>query len=191
MRDETIVEGQNYKNGLTPIIPEGERAAKGQIIFRYSGEEEEETKLKIEEINQKIEEALANQPKIFPTDIKNLEKQIDEKIKEIQKLTDLHTISEYKKEIEEIINKKAKIAGSLSQSGSYIEQLTKQKEQYEKKLTEDSEYIISPMAGVISYRVDGLENALKANDFSNLTEDSLEKLDLKTGKIISSSEQKR
>ncbi len=103
----------------------------------------------------------------------------------------MHTISEYKKEIEEIINKKAKIAGSLSQSGSYIRELTSQKEEYEKKLTEDSEYIKAPMSGVISYRVDGLEDTLKASDFSNLNEKSLENLNLKTGKIISTSNEKR
>ena len=47
------------------------------------------------------------------------------------------------------------------------------------------------MSGVISYRVDGLEEMLKASDFSNLTEKSLENLDLKTGKIISTSNEKR
>ena len=147
--------------------------------------------MKIEEINKKLEEALAKQPSILPTDIKNLEKQIDEKTTKLQNLTDLHTISEYKKEIEEIINKKAKIKDSLSQSGSYIRELTNQKEEYEKKLTEDSEYIKSPMSGVVSYRVDGMEETLKASDFSNLTEKSLESLDLKTGKIISTSSEKR
>lgn len=191
LRDETVLEGENYKNGLTPIISEGERTAKGQTIFRYSSSEEAETKQKIEEVNKKIEEALANQPKLFPTDIKNLEKQIDEKISKMQNLTDVHTIIEYKKEIEEIISKKAKIAGDLSQSGSYIKELTKQKEEYEKKLTEDSEYIVSPKSGVISYRVDGLEEILKASDFSNLTEENLEKLDLKTGKIVSTSDERR
>ena len=191
LRDETVLEGQNYKNGLTSIVSEGERTAKGQTIFRYSSLEEESTKQKIEEINQKIEEALANQPKIFQADIKNLEKQIDEKIAKMQYLTDIHTISEYKKEIEDIISKKAKIAGTLSQGGSYIKELTKQKEEYEKKLTEDSEYIVSPMSGVVSYRVDGLEEILKASDFSTITEKNLEDLDLKTGKIVSTSTERR
>ena len=47
------------------------------------------------------------------------------------------------------------------------------------------------MSGVISYRVDGLEETLKASDFSNLNEKSLENFDLKTGKIVSSSNEKR
>ena len=41
IRDETIVKGSNYKNGMEQIKTEGERVAKGEAIFRYysSGEE--------------------------------------------------------------------------------------------------------------------------------------------------------
>ena len=73
IREETVLKGENYKNGLSSIVAEGERAAKGQTVFRYSGIEEEETEKKIEEINAKIQEALTNQTNFIPTaDIKNL-----------------------------------------------------------------------------------------------------------------------
>lgn len=191
IRDEQVLTGNNYKNGLTAVVSEGERAAKGQTIFRYSSNDEEEIKNKIEEINLKIQDALSKQPTIFSTDIRNLEKQIDEKLQNLKTLTDIHTITEYKKEIEDIVSKKAKIAGSLSQSGSYIQELTAQKESYEQELTSNSEYITAPVAGVVSYRVDGLEDALTPNDFSTLTEETLENLDLKTGKIVSTSQESR
>lgn len=191
IRNEQVLKGNNYKNGLTAIVSEGERAAKGQAIFRYSSNQEDEIKSKIEEINLKIQDALSKQPTIFSTDIKNLDKQIDEKTQQLKDLTDIHTINEYKKEIEEITSKKAKIAGNLSQSGSYIQELTKQKEEYEQKLTSDSEYITAPESGVVSYRVDGLEDTLSSTDFSNLTEEKLESLGLKTGKIVSSSQEER
>ena len=187
IREETVLTGNNYKNGLTAILSEGERAAKGQTIFRYSSSNEEEIKAKIEEINLKIQDALSKESNRPSTDMRNLEKQIDEKLQNLNNITQTHTIEEYKKEIEEIISKKAKIAGSLSQSGSYIQELTNQKEEYEQKLTEGSEYINAPEAGVVSYRVDGLEEILTPDDFSNLTEESLENLGLTTGKIISTS----
>ena len=187
IREETVLTGNNYKNGLTAILSEGERAAKDQTIFRYSSSNEEEIKSKIEEINLKIQEALSKEGTIPSTDIRNLEKQIDEKLQNLNEITDTQTIEEYKKEIEEIISKKARIAGSLSQRGSYIQDLSKQKEEYERKLTEGSEYINAPEAGVVSYRVDGLEDILTPDDFSNLTEESLENLGLTTGKIISTS----
>lgn len=192
IREEQVLKGNNYKNGLTAIVSEGERAAKGQTIFRYSSGQEDEIKAKIEEVNLKLQDALAKQTVITPTtDIKNLEKQIDEKTQNLRNLTDIHTITEYKKEIEELASKKAKIVGALSQSGAYIQELTKQKEQYEAQLISDSEYITAPVSGVVSYRVDGLEDALSTNDLSNLTEEKLEKLGLKTGKIISTSQEAR
>lgn len=191
IREEKVLKGNNYKNGLTAIVSEGERAAKGQTIFRYSSGNEEEIKSKIEEVNLKIQDALAKQPNIFSTDIKNLDKQIDQKTQNLKSLTDIHTITEYKKEIEEIASKKAKIAGTLSQSGSYIQELTKQKEEYEQKLTSDSEYITAPESGVVSYRVDGLEDVLSPDELANLTEEKLENLGLKTGKIISTSQEAR
>ncbi len=58
-------------------------------------------------------------------------------------------------------------------------------------MKEDSEYITAPIAGAVSYRVDGLEDALTPEDFSTLTEETLNNLDLKTGKIISTSRRKR
>ena len=192
IREEQVLKGNNYKNGLTAIVSEGERAAKGQTIFRYSSGQEDEIKAKIEEVNLKLQDALAKQTVITPTtDIKNLEKQIDEKTQNLRNLTDIHTITEYKKEIEELASKKAKIVGALSQSGAYIQELTKQKEQYEAQLISDSEYITAPVSGVVSYRVDGLEDALSTNDLSNLTEEKLENLGLKTGKIISTSQEAR
>ena len=192
IREEQVLKGNNYKNGLTAIVSEGERAAKGQTIFRYSSGQEDEIKAKIEEVNLKLQDALAKQTVITPTtDIKNLEQQIDEKTQNLRNLTDIHTITEYKKEIEELASKKAKIVGALSQSGAYIQELTKQKEQYEAQLISDSEYITAPVSGVVSYRVDGLEDALSTNDLSNLTEEKLENLGLKTGKIISTSQEAR
>lgn len=192
IREEQVLKGNNYKNGLTVVVSEGERAAKGQTIFRYSSGQEEEIKSKIEEVNLKLQDALAKQTITTPTtDIKNLDKQIDEKTQNLKNLTDMHTITEYKKEIEELASKKAKIAGTLSQSGAYIQELTKEKEQYEAQLISDSEYITAPVSGVVSYRVDGLENVLSTNDLSNLTEEKLENLGLKTGKIISTSQEAR
>ena len=188
LREETVLKGENYKNGLTPIVAEGERAAKGQTVFRYSGIEEKETKEKIEEINTKIQETLATQHNILATaDIKILEKQIDEKAQDLKRLTDISVINEYKNQITDTINKEAKIAGSQSRGGAYIQQLTKEKEDLENKLTEDSEYITAPVSGVVSYRVDGLEDILNVSDFSTINKETLNNMDLKTGKIISTS----
>lgn len=48
IRDEKILKGENYKNGISQIKAEGEKVAKGEAIFRYytNGEEELKRKLK-------------------------------------------------------------------------------------------------------------------------------------------------
>ncbi len=187
IRDEVVVKGNSYKNGIYQILSEEEKAAKNQTIFRYYGNNEEELQQQIEEINQKIQEALKKENIFSTTDIKNLENQIDGKIQDLKQLKDVQALLEYKKQISDILMKKATIAGENSKSGSYIKKLIGQKEEYENKLIQGSEYVIAPQSGIVSYRVDGLEDVLKTNDFDNLTSQNLEELDVKTGKIIATS----
>ena len=187
IRDETIVKGKNYKNGINQIILEGEKAAKNQKIFRYYGTDESEIQVKINEINEKIQKALEKEKTIPSSDIKNLENQIDSKLQDLKEINDVKDLSEYKKQLSEIMLKKATIAGENSKSGSYIKKLIEKKEKYEKSLIEGSEYIVAPKSGIVSYRVDGLENVLKTDGIEELTEQKLNELDVKTGQIVSSS----
>ena len=170
IRSENVIKGKNYKNGISQILSEGEKAAKDQTVFRYYGKSEEELQANIDEINLKIQQALEKEKdSIFSADAKTLENQIETKVQNIQNLKDVQTISEYKKEISNIVEKKAKIFGENSQSGSYIKKLMNEKEQYEKKLTDGSEYIKAPVSGIVSYRVDGFEEVLGTENFDNLT----------------------
>ncbi len=186
IRDETVVQGKNYKNGLYQIVTEGEKVAKNQTIFRYYGKNENNLQQKIDEIDLKIQDAMEKEKNtIFPTDIKNLENQIDEKLQSLKKPLDIQTISEYKKEISDIILKKATIVGENSKSGSYIKKLIDKRQKYEDELTDGVEYVNAPISGIVSYRVDGFENILNVNGLKDLTAKDLEQLDLKTGKLVS------
>ena len=99
IRDETVLKGENYKNGLAQIKAEGEKVAKGEAIFRYYTKGEENLKKKIEELDIKIQEAWEKEESIFTTDIKLLENQIENKLYEIYHLNDLQKIKEYKKDL--------------------------------------------------------------------------------------------
>ena len=187
IRDETIVKGKNYKNGINQIILEGEKAAKNQTIFRYYGKEEIKLQNKIDEVNEKIQKALEKENLFASSDIKNLDNQIDSKLQDLKTINDVKNLSEYKKQLSEIMLKKATIVGENSKSGSYIKELIKKREKYEKQLIEGSEYIVAPKSGIVSYRVDGLENVLKTDGFEELNEEKLNELDVKTGQIVSSS----
>lgn len=189
IRDEIVVQGDNYKNGMIQIKTEGERVAKGDSIFRYYSNNEENLIKKIQELDIKIQEAMENETDIFSSDMKLLEKQIQENLIEVSTLKDVQKIAEYKKDINTKITKKAKIAGDLSPSGSYIKKLIEERSSYEKTLNSGAEYVTAPESGIVSYRVDGLENVLTPDSFSTLNKKFLEDLKLKTGEIVATSEE--
>ena len=191
IRDEVVIQGENYKNGMEKIKSEGERVAVNEAVFRYYTKNEESLKEKIAELDIKIQEAMANETDLFTSDMKSLETQIDQKLIEISNINDTTKLEEYKKEINELITKKANIAGDLSPQGSYLKELIEERKNYENELNSGAEYINSSKSGVVSYKVDGLEDVLKPTEecFSTLSKEYLENLDLNTGKIIPTSDE--
>lgn len=189
IRKETVVRGENYKNGMKQIKSEGERAAKNENIFRYYSTNEESLKKKIEDLDNKIQEVMLNDTSLFSSDMKLLENQIDEKVADINQIEDSTKLAEYKKEINNLVTKKAQIAGDLSPKGSYLNQLIQERKQYESQLNSGAEYVKAPNSGIVSYKVDGLEETLTPDNFSSLSKEYLQSLDLKTGKLVATSEE--
>ena len=185
IRNETKVQGNNYKNGIVQIKTEGEKCAKDENIFRYYSSGEDELVKKIQDLDEKIDEAQKKDTTtVLPSDIKLLDKEIDLRVAEISKNNDIQKIAEYKKEIENYITKKTNIVGENSQAGSYLSNLIQERKNYENQLNSGSEYLKAPMSGVVSYRVDGLEDVLTPNDFSSYNRSFFESLNLKTGQTI-------
>lgn len=189
IRTEKVVKGENYKNGMEQIKAEGERTAANENIFRYYSANEEDLKQKIAELDIKIQEVMENNNSLLTVDMKLLENQIDEKIANISKVSDVIKLTEYKKEIDNLVAKKAKIAGDASPKGSYLRQLIEERKNYESQLNSGAEYVKAPMSGLVSYRVDGLEEILTPDNFENLSKEYLEKLELKTGKIVATNKE--
>ena len=189
IRSEKVVKGENYKNGMMQIKSEGERAAKDENIFRYYSTNEEALKKKIEDLDKKTQEVMLNDTSLFSSDMKLLESEIDEKVADINQITDSTKLAEYKKKINSSVMKKAQIAGDLSPKGSYLNQLIEERKGYENQLNSGAEYVTAPMSGIVSYKVDGLEEILTPDNFGSLSKEYLEGLDLKTGKIVATSEE--
>lgn len=190
IRKETVVKGENYKNGMEQIIVEGEKVAKNQPMYRYYSNDEKNLKEKIEELDKKIQDALEkDNSSIYSSDLKIIERQIDDKIKNSSGITDLNAVNDYKKQINDLVTKKAKMVGELSPSGSYIKQLIEQRGALENQLNSGSEYVNAPTSGIVSYRVDGLEETLGNIELTSLSKEYLENLNLKTGKMIATSEE--
>ncbi len=191
VRDETLVSNNEYENGIVTIKPEGARVAKGESVFRYCSANEEKLEAKISELDKEIQKAIEGQnTNIYSTDIQLLEKQIEEKLLLIQTTNELDEIAEYKSEISSYMIRKAKIAGELSPSGSYINKLITQRSEYEQELNAGQKYISAPISGIVSYKIDGYEESLKVDNLDSINKDTLNSIKLKTGQLVSSSQEK-
>lgn len=186
IREETVVKGQNYKNGMVKIKNEGEKVAKGDSVFRYYSSGEEELKNKIAELDVEIQSLMQNEKSSFPSDVKLLESQIEKELDSIYEVNNAQKIQEYKKNINSYITKKAKIS---SPSNSRLKELLSQREEYENRLTSDSENVNAPESGIVSYRVDGLESVLTTENFTKFNKSFLQDLKLKTGQTVASNEE--
>lgn len=188
-REETVVKGANYKNGMVKIKDEGAKVAKDDSIFRYYSVGEEELKSKIAKLDVEMQQIMQNEEGAFSSDIKLLENQVEKELNAVYEINSIQKIQEHTKNINSYIAKKAKISGELSPSGSYLKQLLAQRQEYENQLIANSEYIKAPVSGIVSYRVDGLEDVLKVEDFSKFNKEFLHNFDLKTGQTVALSEE--
>ena len=193
LRDETVLQGENYKNGMVQIASENERVAKGEKVFRYYSDGEEDLIEQISELDTKINEAIANsglKSLSSASDIVNLESQIESNLENMYRINEIQKMQEYKKKIENYMSKKAQISGEASPEGSEVKNLIEQRSALEKTVYSSSELITTDRAGLVSYKVDGLEEILKVDDFSYLNKELLDCFDLKVGAVIPQSAEK-
>lgn len=54
VREESVLSGENYKNGLVEIKAEGEKVSKGENVFRYYSDNEDSLKTEIAKLDVEI-----------------------------------------------------------------------------------------------------------------------------------------
>lgn len=191
IRDEAVLQGESYKNGMVQILSDGERAAKGEKVFRYYSNSEENILNEIAKLDEEINELIdSTKLNILSSDIASIEKQIESTIDDMYNLNYLQKISENKNKIEAYISKKTQMTGNASPEDSYVKTLANRRNELESELDNGSEIIIAPSSGLTSYRVDGLEEILKVDDFSYLTTELLDSFELKVGATVPLSNEK-
>lgn len=186
IRNEVVKKGENEGNGIYAIALEGKKVACNDPIFRYYSDAEKEISEEIKNIDYKIQKLLEGEKNVTSADIKSIENQIENELSNINKLTNYQEIYECKKNIDTLISKKINFIKGITENAE-IKQLIEQRNEYENQLKNASEYITAPISGVVSYRVDGLEEKLTTSNFNEITEEYLNDLDLKTEQVIATS----
>ena len=190
IRDETCIDVENIGQGVVPIKSEGQKVAKGEPIYRYCAENEQEINDKIKEIDLEIQSNLSDDDAYFSTDIKLINNQIEKILDDLyENNNEIQKITQEKNNINTDLTQKIKLKAENSDD-SNLKALIEERNKYEDMLTNNSEYVLAENSGVISYRVDGFESKLNSGNFSYLSEEFLEDLNIQTGQIIASTSDK-
>jgi len=192
IRDEVVLQGENYKNGMVQIISDGERVAKNSDVFRYYSNGEKDILEQIAGLDEEINELIENEDisQNTQSDFVSLGKSIEETIDSMYNLNYLQEIKEHKNEIDAYISKKAQMTEILSPENSYVKTLIDQRNNLKTELEKGSEVVKAPVSGLASYRVDGLEEVLKVGNFDYLSTELLEGFNLKVGASVPLSSEK-
>ena len=186
IRDEQVKKSENYQNGIYAITSQGQKVAINEPIFRYYSDTEKQITAQINDINYKIQDLLEKDKNVTSADIKAIENQIEDKIENMNTLNNYQEISEYKKNIDTLISKKINFIGDVTENKE-IKNLIKERKVLENQFKNGTEYQRAPKSGIVSYRVDGFEDKLSPANLNSINEQYLNSLDLKTGQIISAS----
>lgn len=185
IRNEEVIDTASYSGMINTNIPDGYRVAKDGIISTYVSNSEKNLVKKISDLDSKIQEVMDERQDILSNDVKALETDIKNKLyNAVKNKNDVYSVSELKNIIAENIQKKAKIVGELSPAGSRLKELINERLEYEKELNNSKQVLKSPIAGLVSYRVDGYENILTPNSFSSISIKELEKIKINSGQLI-------
>lgn len=159
-----------------PVIAQSKKAAKNEIVAIYKDENYTKYLQEIEIMDGEIQTLIKDLPSTYSSDIKDIDNQISEISKEALKTTSYVKMQEYKNKLDELSYKKVLILGNLSPEGSKIRELIKQREDYEEKSKSSSNNIKAPMTGIVTYKVDGLEDVASIEKIYNYSISDIENL---------------
>ena len=189
IRNEKVIQNEEYQNGIIHIADEGEKVYKNEAIFQYYSDEAKELSNQIVALDFQIQEKLKTENITANADIKLIETQIEDNLEKLKTLKNVQEITEYNKTVKNLFERKISTLGGINGASDELKQLIKQRNNIDNQIRNSTKYLTAPMSGIVSYRIDGLEEELNINEFSKYTTEYLEKLNLKSGKIIASSAQ--
>ena len=165
------------EGNITYLAFEGEKVKGGTKICMVG---DSSTIAKIQDDIKKVNEDIIkeqNQRKEFSLvrkDIKNINYQIDDLINKYMNAYSNRNYSQLysiRSSIELEIEKKQSVLAQ--ENSASFQELVAIKNEYEKKLFNNSDVISAPKGGIVSYYFDGLEEKLSVNNFDKITEKDL------------------
>lgn len=174
LKKETIVD-YDKNQSVTAIIDQGKRASRYEAVATYKNDSYDDYQKQIEDIDKQIQTLVKDLPLTYSADISNIDDKILKYSNEVQGTTSYLKIQEYKTKLDELAYKKITILANSSPDSSAIRDLVAKRENLVNLSKISDHNIISPVSGIVTYKIDGLEGVISYDEILNYSASEFEK----------------
>ena len=178
IKQESVLELRKDSSAI-PVVEQGKRAAKDEVLAVYKSEDYDEYLSKINDMDESIASLVKDLPTTYSLDITNIQNEISSVTKNAYGENSYLKMQEYKSMLDELSYRKVNTLSELSPAGSKIRELIEERKELENQNKMSGDNIKASVSGVVTYKIDGLENIV---DFSKVEELSSDKIDEIFGK---------
>lgn len=175
LKKETIVD-YDKNQSVTAIIDQGKRASRYEAVATYKNDSYDDYQKQIEDIDKQIQTLVKDLPLTYSADISNIDDKILKYSNEVQGTTSYLKIQEYKTKLDELAYKKITILANSSPDSSAVRDLVAKRENLVNLSKTSDQNIISPVSGIVTYKIDGLEGVISYDEILNYSASELENL---------------
>ncbi len=175
LKNESTIDYEK-NNSFIPIIEEGKRAAKNEVIAIYKNADYDNYLNQINELDASIETLIKDLPVTYSADISKINAEIEGLTEKSIALNSYVKMQEYKTKLDELSYKKITVLSDLSPTGSKIRELIKSRKKLEDNYKNSKNNIKTTKSGVVSYKIDNLENIFDFDKIMEFKEDDIESI---------------
>ncbi len=175
IKKETLID-YDKNQAIIAIVDQGKRAARNEAIATYQNDSYDDYQNQIADIDKQIQTLVKDLPITYSADISNIDNNILKYSKEVQRTTSYLKIQEYKTKLDELAYKKITILSNSSPDSSAIRDLVSKRENLVELSKKSNNIIFTSTSGVVTYKIDGIENKFSYSNIENFTENDFEKL---------------
>lgn len=166
LKKESLVE-YNKSLPVISIIDQGKRTSKLETIATYKSNSYDDYQNQIAQVDKQIQLLIKDLPATYSADITNIEDKILSYAKEAQSTTSYVKMQECKAKLDELAYRKIIVLANSTPDSSAIRDLINKREELVKLSKEASDVINAPISGIVTYKIDGLENTYDYNDIED------------------------
>ncbi|CCY71858.1 putative uncharacterized protein [Clostridium sp. CAG:921] len=170
LKNENVITVDKDKTFI-PIVQETKRVAKDETIAIYKNNTYDNYLKNINELDDSIETLVKDLPTTYSADISKINAQIEVLTEKSNLVNSYVKMQEFKSKLDELSYKKISLFSELSPAGSKIRELIEKRKKIEEEYKNSESNIKSTIPGIVSYKIDGLEENI---DFKNILDYSIE-----------------